>query len=62
MEQNRDPRNKPMYIWVSLMKWEKTLANRISNKGLISEMYKEFIQLNNKKINNPIFKWAKDLN
>ena len=42
--------------------WEKIIANKATDKELISKRYKQFLQLNSRKINDPIKKWAKELN
>ena len=42
--------------------WEKIIANDSTDKEVISKIYKQLLQLNTRKISNPIKKWTKELN
>ena len=42
--------------------WEKIIANEATDKELFSKIYKQLLQLNSRKINDPVKNWAKELN
>ena len=42
--------------------WEEIIANEATDKELISKIYKQLLQLNSRKINDPIKQWVKELN
>ena len=42
--------------------WEKIIAKEKTDQELIFKIYKQLIQLNIRKTNNPIKKWGKNLN
>ena len=42
--------------------WEKIIVNEATDKRLISKIHNKLLQLNSRKINDPIKKWAKELN
>ena len=42
--------------------WEKIIAKEATDKEFISKIYKQLLQFNSRKINDPVKKWTKELN
>ena len=42
--------------------WKKIITNEAIDKELISKIYKQLLQLNSRKISDPIKQWTKELN
>ena len=55
------PSNIKLKGFIKTSEKEKITANETTDKGLISKIYKQLIQLNTRKTNNPTKKWKKDL-
>ena len=51
-----------LFIKPQPSEWEKIIVNEATDKELISKIYKQLLQLNSRKIKDPIKKWAKELN
>jgi hypothetical protein len=56
---NKEMVSKPKRL---VTEWQKIFARYTSDKGLIIRIYREFKKLNSPQINEPIKKWATELN
>ena len=53
---------KQAEVKIQLSEWEKIIAKETTDKGLVSKIHKQLIQLNARKTNNPVKEWKKNLN
>ena len=49
-------------VKIQSSEWENIIANKATDKELISKIYKQLMQLNTRKINDLIKTWTKELN